>query len=197
MHITPLTPQTINATALNQVAALIYHTDTSLFGLLFGAPNRAIPHITQLVAGTQNSFSYQYIHTAIIDNTIAGIIIILPPKPIREDDFVAMLPWTALLRLALMRIVLAPLLHTSEPNTPYIQNISVDQRFQGKGIGQQLIAYASHNAHAVGYHTIALDVSLSNPRAQHLYQRLGFVVTKTTRLWPSSIGVHRMHKALA
>lgn len=197
MQITPLSSHSTDAATFTQVAALIYHTDVELFHLLFGVPEHAIPHIAHLVAGTQNTFSHRYIHVAVIDDVIAGIIIMLPPEPIREDDFMAMLPWSVFLRLTLMHIVFSPILHTSEPNTPYIQNICVDQRFQGKGLGQQLTAYASHNAQAMGYHTMALDVSLSNTRAQHLYKRLGFVVTQTTRIWPTSIGVHRMHKSLA
>ena len=196
MHIAPLTPQQFTAATLNQVAALIYHTDVGLFRLLFGPPHQAIPYIARLIAGTQNSFSHQFIHVATIDNDIAGIIIVLPPQHPREDDFVTMLPWTALFRLAVTGIALAPLLRNKDKTTPYIQNICVAERFQRQGIGQQLITYATQDAHTHGYQSIALDVSLDNPRAQKLYERLGFVVTHTTRLWPWSSGFHRMHKSL-
>jgi GNAT superfamily N-acetyltransferase len=196
MHIALLTQQQLNAATLNQVAALIYHTDVGLFRLLFGPPHQAIPHIARLIAGTHNSFSHQFIHAATIDNDIAGIIIVLPPQHPREDDFVTMLPWHALLRLAVTGIALAPLLRAKENTMPYIQNICVAERFQGQGIGQQLITYASHDARTRGHQSIALDVSLDNPRAQKLYDRLGFVVTHTTRLWPWSSEFHRMHKSL-
>lgn len=198
MHITPLTPQTINATTLNQVAALIYHTDVGLFRLLFGPPHRAIPLLECLVSGMNNSFSHQYIHVAVTnDHAIAGIIILLPPTPIPEDDFLTMMPWHALIRLALARIILGPILHQGPKLIPYIQNISVADGFKGQGVGSQLIDYVVNLTQKHGYQEIALDVSLDNPRAQHLYQRLGFVVTNTTRLWPWSLGIHRMHKRFA
>jgi ribosomal protein S18 acetylase RimI-like enzyme len=196
MHIAPLTPQQLNAATLNQVAALIYHTDIGLFRRLFGPPHQAIPHIARLITGTRNSFSHQFIHVATIDNNIAGIIIVLPPQHLHEDDFVTMLPWHALLRLAVTGIALAPLLRAKAHTMPYIQNICVAERFQGQGIGQQLITYATHDAHTHGHPSIALDVSLDNPRAQKLYERLGFVVTHTIRLWPWGSGVHRMHKSM-
>ena len=198
MQIIPLIPQTINATTLNQVATLIYHTDIGLFRLLFGSPHRAIPLLERLVSGMNNSFSHQYTHVAVTnDNTIAGIIILIPPTPIKEDDFLTMMPWHALLRLALAHIIIGPILHQGTKSTPYIQNISVADSFKGQGVGSQLIDYVINLTQKHGYQEIALDVSLDNPRAQHLYQRLGFVVTNTTRLWPWSLGVHRMHKRFA
>lgn len=196
MQVARLAAQQLTAATLNQVAALIYQTDIDLFRLLFGPPHQTIPHITRLITGIQNSFSYRFIHVATIDNDIAGIIIVLPRQRPREDDFVAMLPWHALLRRAVTGIALAPLLRAKDNTMPYIQNICVSERVQGQGIGQQLITYAIHDAHAHKHRSIALDVSLDNPRAQHLYERLGFVVTRTIRLWPWSTGFHRMHKSL-
>lgn len=197
MHIIPLVPQSMPAATIKQVAALIYSTDIGLFRLLFGPPHRAIPLLERLVLGMHSSFSHQYIHVAVTnDQAIAGIIILIPPTSIHEDDFVTLLPWHALIRLAIMRIMLTPILHTSTTTTPYIQNISVADGFQGQGIGSQLIDYATHLTRKDGYQSIALDVSLDNPRAQQLYHRQGFVVTHTTRMWLLRIGVHRMHKSL-
>jgi len=142
MQIVPLTLQQLTTATLNQVATLIYQTDIGLFRLLFGPPQQAIPLISRLITGTHNSFSHQFIHGVTIDNEIAGIIIVLPPQRPREDDFVAMLPWSALLRLAIVRIALAPLFHVDTTMMPYIQNICVAERFQWQGIGQQLITYA-------------------------------------------------------
>jgi hypothetical protein len=66
-----------------------------------------------------NLFSHQYTHVAISHTHIAGIIILIPPTPIREDDFVTLLPWHALVRLVTMRIALSPIFHTNNKTTPY------------------------------------------------------------------------------
>jgi GNAT superfamily N-acetyltransferase len=132
----------MTAATLHQVATLMEQTHIGLFRLLFEPPHHTIPHIAQHITGTHNSFSHRFILTAVIDNDIAGIIILLPPQRPREDDVVAMLPWSALLRRAIVRIALAPLFHVDTTMMPYIQNICVAERFQWQGIGQQLITYA-------------------------------------------------------
>ena len=60
-----------------------------------------------------------------------------------------------------------------------MDGIVVNQNLRGRGIGTQILeilkAYASKN----DYSTIRLDVIDTNPNAKRLYERLGFVATKT------------------
>lgn len=61
-------------------------------------------------------------------------------------------------------------------NTLYLAHLGVQPGLTGKGIGQQLIDHLIKQARPEPYSEIALDVAVSNPRAQHLYERLGFKV---------------------
>ena len=58
----------------------------------------------------------------------------------------------------------------------YIAHLGVAEMWRSQGIGSQLVAYLLAQGRAVGRETAALDVAVTNPRAQALYKRLGFVV---------------------
>lgn len=55
-----------------------------------------------------------------------------------------------------------------------IYNLAVEREHQSKGYGEQLIGHLLEIIRAKGMKKAALDVSVENPRAQALYERLGF-----------------------
>ncbi len=55
-----------------------------------------------------------------------------------------------------------------------IQGLSVDVPYWGKGIAQQLIAYAVNNIFTE-YDEIKLECFVASPRANRFYQKIGFV----------------------
>jgi ribosomal protein S18 acetylase RimI-like enzyme len=65
------------------------------------------------------------------------------------------------------------------PGEYYVGHLGVDASLRGRGIGQALTAFLLAPARVAGCRVAVLDVSAENPRAQALYTRLGFVVTRT------------------
>jgi ribosomal protein S18 acetylase RimI-like enzyme len=63
----------------------------------------------------------------------------------------------------------------------YVANLGVKADMRSKGIGKALIEAAAQQAGAQGLAQVVLDVSEQNPRAEALYQRLGFNVTGVNR----------------
>lgn len=61
----------------------------------------------------------------------------------------------------------------------YLGHFGVAPQRQGQGLGSVLIDHLIAQAKACGFGVAALDVSSGNPRAQKLYERLGFSVKKT------------------
>lgn len=59
-------------------------------------------------------------------------------------------------------------------NKNYLAHLAVAPEWQGHGIGSQLIRHFLDRSRAEGQTHAALDVSVENPRAEKLYQRLGF-----------------------
>ena len=58
----------------------------------------------------------------------------------------------------------------------YIANLGVHPDARGQGVGSALIAHETEKARTAGFTTMTLDVACNNPRAQSLYERLGFTV---------------------
>ena len=60
----------------------------------------------------------------------------------------------------------------------YIAHLGIASEVRGQGIGSKLIDYLLAEGRKMGLETADLDVSVENPRAQQLYERLEFVVTQ-------------------
>jgi L-amino acid N-acyltransferase YncA len=68
--------------------------------------------------------------------------------------------------------------HAPEADEIYVDGIAVAGRARGLGIGTQLLDEIRSLARAHGKQFVRLDVIDTNPRAQALYERLGYRVTK-------------------
>jgi ribosomal protein S18 acetylase RimI-like enzyme len=66
----------------------------------------------------------------------------------------------------------------------YVGHLAVQPQVRSRGAGEALTRHLLAQGQARGWTTAALDVALTNPRAQALYERIGFVVTRerTSRL---------------
>lgn len=64
----------------------------------------------------------------------------------------------------------------------FIQKMGVSPEVRGAGIGTALLTEAIARARTAGRRRCVLDVAVTNPRAQQLYERLGFRVTAVSRL---------------
>ncbi|WP_240923370.1 GNAT family N-acetyltransferase [Metapseudomonas otitidis] len=73
----------------------------------------------------------------------------------------------------------------------YLTHIGVAEDLAGQGIGCQLIDHLLHLGRLEGHHRAALDVSAANPRAQALYERLGFRVMLERPSGVPGIAAHR------
>lgn len=75
-------------------------------------------------------------------------------------------------------LILALYERPKKPNVLLMDGIAVNVNYQGQGIGSTLldkiVAYASDHH----YHSVRLDVINTNPRAQKLYARKGFIIEK-------------------
>lgn len=61
-------------------------------------------------------------------------------------------------------------------NAYYIAHLGVDEERRSEGIGTKLVNRFVAEARTLGHRTAELDVSVDNPRAQKLYEVLGFRV---------------------
>jgi ribosomal protein S18 acetylase RimI-like enzyme len=69
----------------------------------------------------------------------------------------------------------------TRPGTVEMVNIAVDENFQGKGIGKQLVLHAIQQAKGQGYKTIEIGTGNSSVGQLALYQKCGFRITGIDR----------------
>ena len=56
----------------------------------------------------------------------------------------------------------------------HLTNLAVRQQYQGKGLGSLLLREVKNYSRKFGYHSLSLEVRLSNMDAQRLYRQFGF-----------------------
>lgn len=170
---------------IDQVASLIYHTDATLFPLLFGPYEKAKPVIMALIKKENNAFSHRFIDVFIEDATgdILGLIITYTndEKP-NDKDFQTVIKGPYALRVGFMSLLFYRLLNPKLNQSLYIQNLSVKEAARGQGVGTQLLHHVYAHAKETSIPTISLDVSLDNKKAMRLYLKEGFQLIKKRRL---------------
>ena len=62
-----------------------------------------------------------------------------------------------------------------------MDGIAVDASARGRGVGTRLLEAVREHGRALGCDSIRLDVIDTNPAARRLYERVGFVATRTER----------------
>jgi ribosomal protein S18 acetylase RimI-like enzyme len=66
----------------------------------------------------------------------------------------------------------------AEPEALLIENVAVSPAYQGRGLGQRLMAHAERLATAMGYGEIRLYTNARFVENVALYQRLGYAMTR-------------------
>jgi len=69
--------------------------------------------------------------------------------------------------------------HRPKDDELYVDGIAVSPAARGRGIGTRIMDEIASIAAEYGKRWVRLDVIDTNPRAQALYERLGYMVTKT------------------
>ena len=67
----------------------------------------------------------------------------------------------------------------TDVRTLYIDDICVDEKMRGKGVGRQLYEYVLGYAKEKGFYNITLNVWECNPGAQKFYEAMGLKPQKT------------------
>ncbi len=123
--------------------------------------------------------------TAINDQKLVGLL------GLQNDQGLFFRPTLKLMTTAygvfgglLRKTCLTLLDHATAPNEWYVFCLAVSEDVRGQGIGSHLLTRLEERAIQSGATKISLQVINTNPRAEDLYKRLGFVSRKRTRIWP-------------
>lgn len=176
MRIRPMT-----ASDAPSVGPLIYAAIGDLGEFFTGAKGRdeAIERLTQLVTLQNNRFSYPY--GLCIDLLIEGQWVLAAVGSAYDADGIDQLTENTIMQAKFMGWSLDSAieqrlrLEREAPlGTYYIDHLAVDSDFRGRALGTSMLEALIKRGKALGFSQISLLVDATNPKAQSLYERLGF-----------------------
>ncbi|MGG4267628.1 GNAT family N-acetyltransferase [Peribacillus simplex] len=130
--------------------------------------------LADLFRKSGNRISYENTFVSEHDGQVSGLIIAYHGKDAESLDE----PIVKRLRMK-MKNPSVTLDKEAEMKDFYLDTVSVDPNFQGKGIGSALIQYVEGYAKQKGYPRVSLVVENENEGANRLYSRLGYKEIKT------------------
>jgi len=153
-------------------AEIFWEAFGSKLGFTLGDAARGVPLLAE-------SFVPQDILIALDGEQVLGVLALRDNSGMDAIDLSPALMarhygLSGILRLAVMGLVFNTHANDSEL---WVDSIAVASAARGRGVGTKLLEAAFQAAADGGYQTIGLEVIDQNPRAQALYERLGFVVT--------------------
>jgi ribosomal protein S18 acetylase RimI-like enzyme len=125
----------------------------------------------------QNALVIEEAETAVGDRRILGVAISYDGAVARQLD--EPLERAAKLQSGLFDYAIPT---EAEPDEFYLDTVSVNRNYQGRGIGRQLIEAVCEQGRQLGRNRVGLLVDVTNPDAKRLYERLQFRVNKQREL---------------
>jgi ribosomal protein S18 acetylase RimI-like enzyme len=173
-----------------QAIPLIYSAGPIEFDYLFTTPSMsAVDFLRASFSAGAGLFGYKVYRVAVLDQAVVGIGAFYGAEEMARLDretcwrvlkfYGPIDGWRVLRRSRQFQSLMPP----PEPATKFIAQVGVAEALRGQGIGAALLTEQIELAQTKNYLKCALDVAVTNPRAQKLYERLGFSVVGE-RPWP-------------
>ena len=165
---------------------LIYSSGPAAFDYVFSHETRlaATGYLRRALEHPNGEFGYRNHVVVELDGQVVGAGAAYSGREAQSFMFTALrqiFGWYGLVSgvlvsrrgLQVERVVQAP-----KGDMHYITQLGVSPELRGHGIGRKLVDYLIELGRAKSRTLAALDVSVENPRAQALYERIGFTVTR-------------------
>jgi len=146
---------------------------------ILGSPEK----VTQLLKDGINT--QRGLSAVSVENELLGIVgFQLEHSSLTDIKLKAFIANFGILKGVFKALVLALLFYRQPGNKFQIQmdGIAVKEGNRGRGIGKQLFTELEKFARQTGMNSIKLDVIDENPKAKRLYENIGFVTTKYSKI---------------
>jgi ribosomal protein S18 acetylase RimI-like enzyme len=164
---------------------LIYSSGISAFDYGFSCENyKAADFLSFAFADGRGFFGWRNHIVAVLDDAVVGIgafysgveYFRLSAELVWQVSLFYPLKW--LPRVLWRMLQLKSLMPEPAKNMHYVANFAIRADMQNQKIGTALLQHQQEVAKQLGRDIFALDVSVDNPRAQTLYEGLGFKLIK-------------------
>ena len=173
-----------------KISILILNAIHNLANMLTGEEEKEkiLKTLDSFVFMDVNRLSYKNTYTYDIEDELAGLIIAY------DSNKVSQLDSPILKHLESKNIFLNSFDKECFEDEFYIDTLSVFEKFQGRGIAKELLAFIYDKAKELGFKKVSLIVDVDNLKALNLYEKMGF--KKNTILEVSKHNYHHMIKML-
>lgn len=173
-----------------KISILILNAIHNLANMLTGEEEKEkiLKTLDSFVFMDVNRLSYKNTYTYDIEDELAGLIIAYDTNKVSQLDS------PILKHLESKNIFLEAFDKECFEDEFYIDTLSVFEKFQGRGIAKELLAFIYDKAKELGFKKVSLIVDVDNLKALNLYEKMGF--KKNTILEVSKHNYHHMIKIL-
>lgn len=134
-------------------------------------PQLVLDKINDMVRGTKTRHSHRFTYIAEVQQLIVGVLVLYHGS---EAEALDRFLYDELRKNGHQRTI-EPEAHLDEW---YIDTVSVDAQFQGRGIGSALLRHAEKIISATGGGKLALNVDTNKEKVIRLYLRHGFSISE-------------------
>ncbi len=174
----PAAPEDVHA-----AVPLIYSSGPAAFEFIFSPkPKQALDFLHYTFTDGNGEFGYKYHVVGEVDGKVIAVGTAFDGESTLKYFLAMGRQIVSFYGLAAFSVIprglqVESIIQPPKGRLHYIAHLGVDPSMQGKGIGSKLVGHLMEQGRKAGKTQTALDVSVLNPRAQALYERLGFKQT--------------------
>lgn len=160
---------------LEKIAELIFYTDDYIYPYWFETVEKCKSELPRLMKEDKFYFNLDNIYIAVnSDNVVLGLICIVDKSTDLSYDYEPLKNINERYRFTIEHYIFGLIEEVKEADFAYISNICVDPKFRDLHVGTFLINHLLELYKKKKFEEIVLDVLAENPRAIHLYEKMGF-----------------------
>ncbi len=185
---------------VNVVVELIYSSGPRAFDFVFSGNKKStsLDFLRYMFVREDVLFSYQQHFVAELDGKVVGIIGAFTKKSMAGTMLATALQIFRFFgaRGGLKNLFRGLKFEAKLVKPPlkgcfYLCHVGVSGEYQGQGIGEKMVKLMEKRALGMRLKKLSLDVSVINPRAQQLYERLSFSVIREHSSYTDKLDNHR------
>ena len=167
---------------LEKISELLYLTDDYIYPYWFGSVENCRKELSALLIQYKFFFNVNNLYIAVQDNDALGVICIVDKETDLSFDYSNLKKINSRCEFTIDNYIMGLIDEVKNATFAYISNVCVDPNYRDLHIGTFLLENLIQEYKKKKYKEIVLDVLADNPRAIHLYQKMGF--EKTSDIFP-------------
>lgn len=159
---------------LKKISKLLYYTDEYIYPYWFENVEKCIEELTPLLTKEKFFFNINNLYIAVQENNILGVVCIVDKKTDLAFDYSELRNVNDRYKFTIDNYIKGLIEEVHNAEFAYISNVCVDPNYRDLHVGTFLLENLIQEYKEKKYDEIVLDVLADNPRAIHLYEKMGF-----------------------